>query len=143
LARKIDDELLLDMISRGKEQKEAAAYFHVSPAAVCKRLKRLSRPSPEDVLDKYNLTDKQKSFCIEKAKGKTNTQAALAVYATNSTQTAKSIGSELMQRAEIRESIEALLDSEGVTKRYRVKRVKYLIDHKDPAIVCSPLCQYR
>jgi hypothetical protein len=40
--RKIDDNVLLQMVEKGIQQKEIAEHFKCSPAAVCKRLKRLS-----------------------------------------------------------------------------------------------------
>jgi predicted transcriptional regulator len=47
--RKIDDTQLLEMLKEGKLQKDIAEHFGVSPAAVCKRLKRLL-PQPVEVL---------------------------------------------------------------------------------------------
>jgi Zn-dependent peptidase ImmA (M78 family) len=96
----INDNKLLEMHNEGKPQKEIAAYFGVSPVAVCRRLKRLL-PVP-DILDKYNLTDAQKSFVVEKAKGKTNTQAALESYETTSRKSAKVIGSQLMDNPTVK-----------------------------------------
>lgn len=81
--QKIDTTLLLKMIKEGKSQKECAEFFKVSCPAICKRLKRLL-PPPEVTLDKHNLTDKEKAFVIEKAKGKTNTQAVLSSYEVSS-----------------------------------------------------------
>ena len=39
--KKIDDDKLLEMIRGGKQGKECADYFGVSPAAISKKLKRL------------------------------------------------------------------------------------------------------
>lgn len=73
--RKTDDNKILEMLREGKTQKEIAEYFDVSPVAIHKRIKRLC-PVP-DIPHFDNLTDKEKKFCIEIVKGKTQTQAAL------------------------------------------------------------------
>jgi len=44
--KKIDDEVMLRPLEAGKQQKKIAAHFGVSPAAICKRVKRLL-PKPE------------------------------------------------------------------------------------------------
>jgi hypothetical protein len=129
--KKIDDTGLLTMFKEGKLQKEIATHFGVSPVAVCKRLKRLL-PVPESVFDKFDLTEKEKAFCIEKAKGRNNTQAALASYEAGSLQSAKVIGSQLMDKPEIQQSIIELMDSCGLTRNYRIKKLKQHIDHVDP-----------
>ena len=36
-----DDDTILEMLKEGKTQKEIAAHFGVSPAAICKRVKKL------------------------------------------------------------------------------------------------------
>ena len=133
--RKIDDTLLLEMLREGKMQAEAAAHFNVSPAAVCKRLKRLSSPSPESILEKHGLTERQGAFAIERAKGKTATQAAMASYEAGSIESAKAIGSQLMKQAEITSAIEELMNVHGLTKDYRIGRLKTIVDHKDPIVV--------
>ena len=129
--KRIDDTVLLTMFKEGKMQKDIAAHFGVSSVAVCKRLKRLL-PAPESVLDKSNLTEKEKTFCIEKAKGKTNTQAALASYEAGSMQSAKVMGSQLMDKPEIQQTIAELMDNCGLTRNYRIKRLKQHVDHVDP-----------
>ncbi len=134
MARKIDDHLLLKMLNEGgKNQKECAAHFGVSEPAICKRLKRLRR-SAEKVLEKYDLTASQKKFVIEKANGETNTQAARVSFECNSLDSAKSIGSALMQRPEVEMAIDELMAEAGLTKRYRLKRLKNHIDHADPIV---------
>lgn len=99
--RKIDPDLLLAMLREGKSQRETASYFGVSPAAICKRLKRLSSPSPESVLARYDLTPQQEAFVVEKAKGKTSTQAAFESFEVSNRNSAKVIGSQLMSKPEV------------------------------------------
>jgi predicted transcriptional regulator len=134
--RKIDDNLLLEMLKKGKRQKEIAVFFGVSPMAVCKRLKRLL-PPPD--LNKYRLTEKQKSFVIEKAKGKTNTQAALASYEAKSIESAKAIGHHLINKPEIKAAITELMDSHGMTRSYRIGKLKDHVDNRDPNISLKAL----
>lgn len=128
--RKIDDNQLLEMFREGKIQKEIAKYFNCSPVAVSKRLKRLL-PDP---LVNHSLTEQQKRFVIEKGKGKSNTQAALAAYECGSLQSAKVIGSQLMSDPEINTAIQELMDSEGLTRRYRVRRLRHHVDNRDPNV---------
>jgi hypothetical protein len=135
----INDDVLIRLYKEGKPQKEIASYFGVSPVAVCKRLKRLL-PVP-DILDKYNLTNQQKSFCVEKAKGKTNTQAALESYETTSRKSAKVIGSQLMDNPTVKMAIDELMDHHGLTKSYRVLKLKQHVDSRDPNISLKALDQ--
>lgn len=141
MPKKIDDDILFRMVNgEGKSQKEAAAFFRVSPAAICKRLRRLSF-SPDAIMEKHNLTEKEKAFCIEKAKGRTNTQAALISYEAGSIQSAKVIGSQLMDKPEIKEAIEDIMDRHGLTKNYRVGRLRTHVDNRDPNISLKALDQ--
>ena len=87
--KKIDDKILLEMRAEGKEQKEIAEHFDVSPAAICKRLNRLTAP-PQGPLKVDSLTTKERAFCLEVASGKSRTQAAFSTYDTASRGSAKS-----------------------------------------------------
>lgn len=138
--RKVDDNKLLEMLRQGKLQKEIAEYFGVSPVAISKRVKRLL-PQPIEVFNKYNLTPKQQKFVVEKAKGKTNTQAALSAYECKSLKNAKIIGSQLMADPDIKASIADLMASEGLTRRYRIQRLKEHIMSRDPLISLKGLDQ--
>lgn len=69
--RKIDDNLLLDMVRQGYSQAEIARFFSCSPVAVHKRLKRLTaRPAS---LEK--LTPKEQRFALAVAEGKSRISA--------------------------------------------------------------------
>lgn len=136
--RKIDDNKLLEMFRAGKLQKEIAAHFKVSPVAICKRLKRLL-PKPEAILDKHNLTDKEKCFVIEKARGKTNTQAVLSSYEVSSMESAKVIGSQLMSKPEVQTAISELMEHHGLTRSYRIKKLKTHVDNRDPNVSLKAL----
>lgn len=125
--RKTDDNKILEMLREGKSQKEIAGHFKVSPAAICKRVKRLL-PPPKS-LD--NLTDKEQKFCIAIAQGKTQTQAAMDSYDATSRESAKVMGSQLMAKPEIQMSITELMDYCGIDKPYRIRRLKNIIDCRD------------
>jgi len=133
MERKTNDNIILEMLKEGKTQKEIAEHFGCSPAYICKRLKKIT-PQPESILDKYGLTDPQKQFCIEKAKGKTSTDAVMTSYEVTSRESAKVIGSQLMNKPEIQTALNELMDYHGLTRSYRVQRLKNHIDHSDPNV---------
>ncbi len=124
---------ILEMLKKGKTQKEIAQYFGVSPAAICKRLKRLC-PPPET--PHFNqLTDKEKRFVIEKVKGKSNIQAVMQSHDVTTKSSAKSMASQLMAKPEITLSIAELMTNCGIDKLYRIRRLKNIIDSPDLNIV--------
>lgn len=127
--KKIDDTLLLQMVEEGKEQKDIAAHFGVTPAAVCKRLKRLTRPKVFE-----NLTPKEERFVIEMVKTNNQTQSALKAFSVGSLESAKSIGHRLMKDPDIKEAITAVMESEGLDRRYLVKKLKSHVDAPDPTV---------
>jgi hypothetical protein len=118
-------------------REEIAEHFGVSPVAICKRVKKLL-PEPESF---KKLTEKEKRFGVAKAGGKTQTQAALDAYDVSSRTVAKSMGSELMRREEIKTAVAELMWQEGLTKRYRVKKLKQHVDHMDPNVSLKALDQ--
>ncbi len=137
--KKIDDDELLEMYHKGIMQKDIAVHFKVSPVAICNRLKRLL-PQPETVLDNYNLTEKERSFVIEKAQGRSNTQAVLASqYEAGSLQSAKVLGSQLMDKPEVRQAIDELMEIHGLGRSYRIQRLKHHVDHRDPNVSLKAL----
>jgi hypothetical protein len=118
------------MVKQHKQQKEMAAFFGCSDAAISKRLKRLIIP-PESF---EVLTDKEKKFVISKLSGKTNTAAAMDAYECTSLDSAKNLGSHLMQSQKIMDVI-AEMSKQGLTVPYRIGKLKTLIDHIDPNII--------
>src|SRR3989337_3279726 len=116
--RKTNDQEILRLLKEGKNQKEIAKHFGVSPVAIHKRLKRLTLPPPPESLQK--LTKKEQKFCIAIAQGKTQTQAAMDSYEVTSRKSGKAIGSQLMQKPEIQMTIPELMDYVGADPLYRV-----------------------
>jgi len=131
--KKINDQELLKLESEGTEQKDIAVHFGVSPAAVCKRLKRLhqiaARPA---ILDK--LTAKEERFVMEIVQGNNQTQAALTAFDVGSLDSAKTIGCRLMKNDDIKEAIDAVMETEGLTRRYLVRKLKSHVDGVDPNV---------
>lgn len=131
--RKVDDNIILEMLQQGKKQKEIAAHFNVSPVAICKRIKRLCPPPETPNFNK--LTPKEKKFVIEKVKGKSNIQAVKNSHDVSTKGSARSLSSQLMAKPEIQMSITELMDHCGIDKSYRIRRLKQIIDSSDLNIV--------
>jgi hypothetical protein len=135
MERKTDDNIIIQMLQEGKTQKEIAEYFGVSPVAIHKRVKRLL-PAPKSL---ESLTEKEQKFCINVAKGKTQTQAVIDSYEVTSRESAKVIGSQLMSKPEIQMAINELMDYHGLTKSYRIQKLKTHVDHRDPNVSLKSL----
>ena len=132
--RKINDALLLKFIDAGKSQKEIAEFFGVSPAAVCKRLKKL-RPAP----DLSHLTPKQREFVLNVAKGNSLTDSAMVAYDCKDRKSASAVSAELMRKPEITMSIAELMDYHGLSHSYRISRLKQHVDNPDPHVSLKAL----
>ena len=132
--RKIDDDLLLQLFREEKDkkgiQKKLAEHFQVSPVAIHKRLKRIL-PIPQSL---EKLTDKEQKFVVAVAEGKSRTQAAMDSFDVSSRESAKALQNTLMQKDDIRLAIAELLDIYGLTRGYRINKLKTHIDHVDPGI---------
>lgn len=131
--KKIIDEEMLRLADLGTPQKEIATHFNVSEAAVSKRLRRLrqiaARPA---ILDR--LTEKEQKFVVAIAEGKSQTQAAMDSFDVSSRDSAKAIGNRLGKDPEIQEAITAILETEGLTRRYLVRKLKSHVDAFDPTV---------
>lgn len=128
--RKIDDQKLLKLHAEGVEGKAIAERFGVSPAAVSKRLKRLTRPPVFDT-----LTGKEERFVMEIAAGKNQTQAAMSAFNVGSLDSAKTIGSRLMKDADIQEAVTVMMDKMGLDRGYLIGKLKGHVDNAvDPSV---------
>jgi predicted transcriptional regulator len=136
--RKTDDHVILQMLNEGKKQIEIAEHFGVSPPAICKRIKRLANQLPESF---ENLTKKKQNFVLAIAEGKTQTQAALDSHECGSLDSAKNVGSQLMKQPDIQIAVSELMQEAGLTKRYRIQKLKSCIDHPDPNVILKSLDQ--
>jgi hypothetical protein len=137
--KRTNDAEILKMLREGRQQKEIAAHFGVSPSYICKRVRLLL---PQGEPDSFkNLTDKEKRFVLEKSRGKTNTDAVMKSYEVTSRESAKVLGSNLMDKEEIRLAIDELMEQAGIGRRYRVQRLKTCVDHPDPHVTLKALDQ--
>ena len=132
--RKIDDERLLELFHSGVPQVTIAAEFQCSPAAVSKRLHRLL-PLP----DISHLTEKQRTFALEVAKGYSPTEAACRAYDCKDRSSAKVIGSEMMAKSEVKEAISEIMDSVGFTRRFKVQRLMHFAGHADGSVALKAI----
>ena len=140
MTRKTDDNIILQMLEEGKSQKEIAAYFSASPAAVCKRVKKINAVLKVDK-SLEGLTYKQKNFALAIAEGKSQTQAAMESHDCSSLDSAKNLGSQLMARPDIQTAVSELMQEEGLTRRYSVRKLKGHVDHADPNVSLKALDQ--
>jgi hypothetical protein len=137
--KRTNDNEILQMLRDGKQQKDIAAHFGVTPSYICKRVRLLL---PHDEPESFkSLTEKEKRFVLEKAKGKTNLDAAMKSYDVTSRESAKVLGSNLMDKEEIRLAIDELMEQAGMGRRYRVQRLKTCVDHHDPNVTLKALDQ--
>lgn len=95
-------------------------------------------PPPESF---ENLTAKERKFVLEIANGKTQTQAALHSFDVGSLENAKSMGSHLMAKPDIQLAVSEIMEQEGLTKRYRVRKLKQHVEAKNPSISLKALDQ--
>lgn len=135
--KKIDDDILHKMIADGKPQREMARLFGVSDAAISKRIKRLHQAEPPESFK--SLAPKEQKFVLAKLEGKSGTAAALQAYDCGSVESAKTIGSRLSGDPDISQAIHDLMHQEGIGRRYRVKRLRDVINAADLGIASRGL----
>ena len=73
--------------------------------------------------------------------GKSATAAALESHDCKSREVAKVMGSQLLDKPDIDRAISQILQEEGLTKRYRVRKLKSHVDPPDPNISLKALDQ--
>lgn len=134
--RKINDELLQEMLSEGKTYKEIGAAMGVSAAAICKRLQRIQAQTPPESL--RALTQKEQHFAMALSRGLTQTQAALAAFDCSSLSSAKSIGSQLANKPEIKMALSELMETH-LPQHYRIRKLRNHSDNPDPVISLKAL----
>lgn len=133
--RKIDDNLLLQMIGQGHSQAEIARFFQVSAVAVHKRLKRLiARPASLE-----RLTPKEQKFAIAVAEGNSRISACMEAFDVSSRQSAKAMQNALMQKDDIQIAIKDLMQVFGLTRGYRIHKLKNHVDSHDPVVSLKAL----
>ena len=58
----------------------------------------------------------------------------MASYEVGSMQSAKVIGSNLMDNPKVKMAIEELMEHHGLTRSYRIQKLKNHVDHRDPTV---------
>lgn len=139
MREQIESTELLEFREKGMTVTELARHFKCSKANISKRLKRLI---PLEIpASLKNLTSKQRAFVLAKASGISATAAAFDTYDCVSREAAKVVGRELMQRSDIERAISEVMQEHGLTKAYRVKKLKSHVDHKSADISLKALDQ--
>jgi transposase len=126
--RKVDDNIVLQLLREGKNQKQIADHFKVSPVAIHKRLKKIL-PKPQSL---EKLTPKEQKFVVAVAEGKSRTQAVMDSFDVSNRASAKAMQNVLMQKDDVKIAIVELMDIFGLTRGYRINKLKSHIDHVDP-----------
>ena len=134
--RKTDDTIILQLLREGKSHAEIAKHFGVSRPAISKRVKILN-PKP----DLSHLTAKERDFVEEIAKGSGHIEAAMKSYNAKNRKNAASIGLDLMKQPKITNSIEALMEYNGLSRDYRIKKLKQHTDHPDPHVSLKAIAE--
>ena len=144
--KKIDDGELVQMLKEGRmTQKEMAEHFGCSEPAITKRKKRyrkLGFYNEFEVPEAFGKLDVRKQkFVLARVDGKNQTQAALEAFECGTHASAKTKGCELMKDNDIQKAISEIMQEEGLTRRYRIKRLKYHVDNRDPNVSLKALDQ--
>lgn len=139
--KKVDDEKLIEMLEQKIPQKEIAAFFGCAESYITKRKKRLLTPNMDELETFSGLTDQQKRFVLAKAEGQTNVQAVTNSYEVTSKESAKSLGTQLMQNPVIQKSLTELMNIHGLTREDRIKQLRKLVFHNDGNISLRALDQ--
>lgn len=136
---KIDNDKLTELFKQGKSYREIGKELGVSAAAVCKRVHRLGLIElPESV---NSLTDKERKFCLAVASGQSRTNAVMQAYDVTSRESAKALQNTLMKNPEIQTAIADLMELHGLSRSYRIKRLKQHVDNRDPHVSLKALDQ--
>jgi hypothetical protein len=143
---KINDEILIRFLKKSNmTQKEMAAHFGCSEPAITKRKKRYKKLGLYNDFELpgafMNLTEKEQKFVLARVEGKTQTDSVREAYDCSTDGSARSLGSQLMTRNDIQESIGQIMQWEGLTRTKRVRVLKKHIYSKDPNVSLKGLDQ--
>jgi len=137
--RKTNTREVFELHDKGWTLGKIAAHFKCSKPNICRMLKRVY-PDPEpEYLQK--LTERQRNFVRAKISGKSNTQAAMETCDVKDRSVARVVGFDLAHHPDVDKAIQEILQEEGLTKRYRVRRLKSHVDHRSPDISLKALDQ--
>ncbi|MFZ4439422.1 MAG: hypothetical protein ACOYOS_13415 [Syntrophales bacterium] len=129
MTKKIDDAVAQQMRKDGKQQREIADHFNVSESAMSQWSKRQQKSElPESF---KALTAGEQKFVLAKVSGKSSAAAAMDSFECGSYDSGKTIGSRLNGDPDVQRAIHDLLHEEGIGRRYRVQRLKAVINSSD------------
>ncbi|MFZ4438348.1 MAG: hypothetical protein ACOYOS_07975 [Syntrophales bacterium] len=135
--KKIQDDILQQMLKDGKQQRDIADHFHVSESAISQRVKRLQQAEPPESFQK--LTPKAQKYVLAKLEGKSSTAAALDSHDCGNLASAKSLGGQLARDPDVSLAMSDVLHQEGIGRRPRVRRLRDVINSNDLGIVTRGL----
>jgi Mn-dependent DtxR family transcriptional regulator len=133
MPRIFSTEELMALLDQGLTQKAAAERLGVSPASVCKRMKRLPPPSLTQ------LTLKERKFVECRAKGVSQTESVFQAYDVSSRQSAKALGHTLSKNPNISTALADLMEHHGVGRSRRVEKLAEHIENQDPTVSLKAL----
>ena len=91
--------------------------------------------------DWKKLSEKEQTFALAIAEGKTQTDAAMISFDVTTRDSAKSIGCRLMKQSDIQTAVSEIMQQEGLTRKYRVQKLKIHVDNRDPHVSLKALDQ--
>ena len=128
--RKINDKELLAMAKKKIPQKDIAAHFNCSEPAITKRLKYLGKKTPPSF---EKLTEKEKTFCLEYAHGKSATAAVMVSHDVSNRNSAKSYGSTLLKKPGIKSAISDIVNFYSPKHARAEKLAQHIHEGSEPA----------
>jgi hypothetical protein len=131
------NQRILQLRREGKSIRQIGKEVDLSGPRVHKILKRML-PRPESM---ERLTKKEQNFVLAVIEGKTPTNAVLESHDVNSRESAKALQKTLLKKDDIKLAISEYLQIYGLTKGYRVKKLKSHVDNRDPIISLRALDQ--
>src|SRR4030042_545999 len=131
--RKTNTSELIELGEKGWSVTNLAQHFGCSKANISKILKRLFPPPEEPLPESFTkLTQREQRFVLARASGKSQTQSALESCDVKDRTVAKAVGYELGQKEDINKAITDILQEEGLTKRYRVRKLLTHVNNRSP-----------
>lgn len=132
--KKVNDDEILRLHREGKSQVEIARICGVSNVAIHKRLRRLIPPP-----DLSRLTRQQRVFVERVTGGEGLIESVKKAYKPGSSAAAHTTATELIKNPEVIRSIQDLMEYVGLTRHYRIEKLKAHVDNPDAGISLKAL----
>jgi len=135
--KKIDDDELISLLKKGNiTQRSLAARYQCSEAAISKRKKKLEKLgvyNESELPESFTqLGDREKKFVVARLGGANQTLAAQQAFECGTHGSARSRGSQLMRRNDIKVAMSELLQERGLSRTVRIDKLKEHLENKDP-----------